>query len=682
MMKKIFCLLLLVAFPLIFSCPVLAQDVPYEGYTYDQYKNEQIAPALYRNDKQVSFGTSEEPASLTDMYVWEGKLYVLDSAQSQVLVLDEKMQILEKKLFYDENKSRILFEQAKGLFVCEDGIYISDTTRLCVERFDWDGIRNMRYEKPQSPAYDDSISFAVTKIIVDSGKNVYALVDGLYSGAVMFSENGDFLGFYGPNEVEMTVEMLLDQSWKKLLTDEQKSAMNRFVPIAYTSFDIDEENFVYTCSRNAISESTRVRKLNPSGKGMWDGKKLLFGDYIPENQWVSGLSNVSQIIDIDIGSDGILKILDASRGRIFLYDTNGTLLGVFGGKGNQAGTFENPIALESLERYIYVLDEKSSRITRFSSTEYGDILNQALTLYNSGEYEKALPLWKQVIARDNYSKLAYTGTGKALLQQGNYKEALEHFRLGEDRESYSEAFEEYRFQYMRENFTVIATGVLLVMILLLAVRKLKKDRKEAAKKTSHWAMLKAPVTTLQDLLYKKQLSAMVATIIVVSWFGLEIVKFFGTGFIFNPNSPADFNIFLPLMSTIILYVLFVVVNWAVSTLTDGKGTLRTIYCSTSYVLLPYLLTQAAVLVLSHVFVLEEQAFLTFILLTGYVWSGILLLIVLTTVHDYTIGKACGNLFLTLFGMLILVFLLFMAIVLFEHVANLFMTIYNELTLRM
>ncbi len=679
MFKRIVCLLLLVLLP---CYTVSAEEIPYEGYTYDRDWNEQAAPALYRADNMNRYGTGELPSTLTDMYVYEESIYVLDSAQSQVMILDENLQVLDTMSFVDEDSNPIVFSQAKGLFVCDAGIYISDMKRACVERFSWDGVRTMRYEKPDSPAYDDSISFAVTKVIVDGGRNVYALVNGLYAGAVMFSENGDFLGFYGPNEVEMTVDMLLDQSWKKLLTDEQKSAMDRFVPIAYTSFDIDSENFVYTCSKNAISESTRVRKLNPSGKGLWDSKKLLFGDYIPESQWVSGLANVSRIVDVDITDNGILNVLDTARGRIFSYDTNGTLLGVFGGSGSQLGTFADASSLESLNQYIYVLDEKNSDITRFVCTEYGEILNQALVLYNSGEYAKALPLWEDVLARNCYSQLAYTGIGKALLQKGEYKEALSCFKLGADRESYSDAFEEYRFQYMRENFAVLVMGVVATILILFVLTKLCKRRSRQGIKTNHFAMLKAPIATLETFLYKKELSVVFATGVMLAWFVLEILKFFGTGFIFNQNNAGDFNIFLPLVSTVVIYVLFSVVNWAVSTLTDGKGSLKTIYCSMSYVVLPYLLTQMLHLILSQIFISEEQAFLTFITLTGYVWSGILLIIVITTVHHYTIGKACGNILLTLFGILIVIFLLFMMVVLFEHVASLIMTIYNELTLRM
>lgn len=661
--------------------PVLAQTVPYESYTYDHNWNEQPAPSLYSADLSAAYATEEMASSLSDLFVYTDRLYALDSAKSAVLVLDEQLQIKQEITFFDESGAPLTFSQAQGLFVCEAGIYISDTARYCVERFDWNGIRQFQYTEPENPAYDHTVPFAVTRILVDKGLNVYALVEGMYSGAVMLSEKGDFLGFYGPNEVEMTAQMLIDQSWKKLLTEQQQKAMDRFVPIAYTSFDIDPENFIYTCSKNAINESTRVRKLNPSGKGLWDGRELLFGDYIPESQWVSGLANVSQIVDVDIDENGVLRILDAARGRIFQYDSNGSLLGVFGGSGTQLGTFSNASALESMGKHVYVLDKKTSAITRFTVTEYGSLVNSAVALYNSGEYAQAKPLWLQVLSANSYCQLAYTGIGKALLQEAKYDEALEYLKLGQDRQAYSEAFEEYRFQFMRRNFGILLLAAAAAITLAWGGWWLVKKYRKAWGWTRHFGLLTAPINTLDELLYRKQLSVGFASGTVIFWFVLEIVKYFGTGFIFRTHDLADFNIFLPVMSTLVAYALAVTVNWAVSRLTDGLGTFRQIYCTAAYVLLPYLISQVLVLVLSHVFILDEQAFLTMISSAGFVWSGIMLLIVVTRVHDFTISKALANIALTIFGMLILVFLLFLMVVLMEHVLNLASTIYNELTMR-
>ena len=681
MKKRVFVILTALTLCLCCVLPAYAQQVPYESYTYDHNWKEQPAPALYEADEYMPYGGQQEGAVLTDIFVYEGSLFALDSTSGTVLQMDEKFQIQKTFTFTDEMGEPVAFSKVQGLFICQGGIYISDTGRYCLERFDWNGTRIFTYTKPENPAYDSTVPFAVTRILVDSGLNVYALVEGLYSGAVMLSEKGDFLGFYGPNEVEMTAQMLVDQSWKKLLTEEQKKAMDRFVPIAYTSFDIDRENFIYTCSKNAINESTRVRKLNPSGKGLWDGEKLLFGDYIPQSQWVTGLANVSQIVDVDIGEDGMLRILDGARGRVFQYDPNGGLIGVFGGSGSQIGTFDRATAIECMGDFVYVLDGKTSAITRFCATDYGRLVSQAVTAYNSGEYAEAKPLWMQVLARNSFCQIAYTGIGKALLQEKEYAQALSYLKLGQDRQSYSDAFEEYRFQFMRENFAVLILSGAAAVGALWLLSVLLKGNGKPGKMGIHLKMLTAPIHTLDKLMYEKKFSVGFSSGVVAIWFLLEIVKYFGTGFIFNENDPADFNIFLPIMSTVVLYVLFAVVNWAVCRLTDGLGTFRQIYCALAYILLPYVITQILVVILSHILVLDESGFLMLISLAGYLWSGLLLLCVITNIHEFTISKAVANIALTAFGILIVVFLLFLMVVLMEHMFNLAATIYNELTLR-
>ncbi len=129
------------------------------------------------------------------------------------------------------------------------------------------------------------------------------------------------------------------------------------------------------------------------------------------------------------------------------------------------------------------------------------------------------------------------------------------------------------------------------------------------------------------------------------------------------------------------YGLWVLVNWAVSTLSDGKGTARELFCASAYALLPYLAGKAIVLLLSHLLTQQEGAFLVWIEAAALGWSALLLLSVLMTLHQYSLGKVCGSIALTIGGIAVVLFLLFMAVVLFEHVSNLFMIVYNELTLR-
>ena len=100
-------------------------------------------------------------------------------------------------------------------------------------------------------------------------------------------------------------------------------------------------------------------------------------------------------------------------------------------------------------------------------------------------------------------------------------------------------------------------------------------------------------------------------------------------------------------------------NWLITTLTDGKGTMLWIFCTTGYVLLPYLICQTVALILSHVLIAEEQVFLTKVQIIGLLWSlNTVLLLTFTQLHEFTMNKTISSLLLTVLGIAIILFLLF------------------------
>lgn len=61
---------------------------------------------------------------------------------------------------------------------------------------------------------------------------------------------------------------------------------------------------------------------------------------------------------------------------------------------------------------------------------------------------------------------------------------------------------------------------------------------------------------------------------VALYFVTNVLRYFYTGFIFNMNLAAAFNILMELLSSVVLVFLWTVANWSVSTLMDGEGRLR------------------------------------------------------------------------------------------------------------
>ena len=125
---------------------------------------------------------------------------------------------------------------------------------------------------------------------------------------------------------------------------------------------------------------------------------------------------------------------------------------------------------------VYVLDRLKNNITVFEPTEYGALVEEAIITYNEGLYEESSALWKQVLARNANSKLAYNGIGKAYTQGEEYTDALEYLRYSGDKYSYSRAFGKNRLVVVRK-YGPYAFAVLVCLIAAVSVRARMRRKK-------------------------------------------------------------------------------------------------------------------------------------------------------------------------------------------------------------
>ena len=70
-------------------------------------------------------------------------------------------------------------------------------------------------------------------------------------------------------------------------------------------------------------------------------------------------------------------------------------------------------------------------------------------------------------------------------------------------------------------------------------------------------------------------------------------------------------------------VIFCIANWCLTTLFDGKGTLRDIYMLTAYALVPFILLRLPMTFVSNVLLKDEQMLFTFFNSLGLLWSCLL-----------------------------------------------------------
>lgn len=214
-------------------------------------------------------------------------------------------------------------------------------------------------------------------------------------------------------------------------------------------------------------------------------------------------------------------------------------------------------------------------------------------------------------------------------------------------------------------------------------RVLDGDKWRAYGKSLRYALhcIVRPFDGFWDLTHEKRGSMAAANTIIVLVLLTNILKLGFTSFVFYPVNWDDVNLLMEIMTFLLPFVVYVVANWCLTTLFEGKGTLKDIYMGTAYAMTPYVLIQLPLIVLSNVVTEEEGAFYIYFGYFSLIWSGFLIVASVMMIHDFLLGKAMGSLVFSLVGMLVIVFLLVLFFSLISDGFSYFYSLYKEIVYR-
>ena len=133
-------------------------------------------------------------------------------------------------------------------------------------------------------------------------------------------------------------------------------------------------------------------------------------------------------------------------------------------------------------------------------------------------------------------------------------------------------------------------------------------------------------------------------------------------------------IFLPLC-------FWVIANWCITTLMDGKGTLKDIVIATCYALKPYVLLSIPMFLASHFLTADEFGFYQFADTVIMIWVFALLFLGLMVTHDYSLSKSVLSVLLILVGVCLIIFILLLLIHIIQEVYLFIYNSYTEITFR-
>lgn len=675
-----------------------SSELPYRSYTYWEDKGSSsrtgaYGKPMYEVKALVSAGDLKlsEDSILKDAVTDKaGNIYLLDSGVSRIYILDKDCKL--KKIFKAPvyNGEALDFSGAGGIFADNGNIYIADTKNERVIVSDEDGRVKRLILLPESGYIPSDLEFQPIKVAVDSRGFTYIAVQGSYYGAMLFSPENEFLGFYGANSVQGNVVSRLKALWKRITyNDKKRSADMISLPYTLTDIVIGPEDFVYTAtgkkSENKLQKG-QICMFNPGGTDALNASDKNFAD---EKTAVYNMSEqIQNISELAVDDMGYMHLLDITTGRIYLYDRECNMLSCFGGAvggGEQMGTFGIPSSIALNGQDVLVTDSKKNSLTVFGITNYGAGVKKAQDLTLNGDYEEAFGYWEDILKQDRNSQQAYKGMAMAFYERGDYDKAMKYSKLGYDRTTYAEAFKIKRNEITERYFILLFSGVIALAAAATAFVYYKKKHllvliknkglRNALSSVAH------PAEAFRLVKEKQEGSAAVSIVLVALFYIVTVMNDTMEGFSFSSFDSEKYNAAYTLLSTVGLVILWTVSNWLVCTLNGGIGKLKEIFTVTAYCLIPVIAARLCNLILSNILIPDEAAFLTVLQTVCILYAAFMLIIGIMRIHDFEFGRFLWTTLLTVAAMMVVLFFIFLLYLLFQQIIGWIRTVYIELRYR-
>ncbi len=162
---------------------------------------------------------------------------------------------------------------------------------------------------------------------------------------------------------------------------------------------------------------------------------------------------------------------------------------------------------------------------------------------------------------------------------------------------------------------------------------------------------------------------------------LQIISYLFTGFMVNDNDQSKFNALSILTTSLFPFLLFVLANYSITTLSDGKGFMKDIINTVAYSLLPMIVCHTIALIISWFITTDTMVFYSIFIVFGWISFIFYCFIGLIVVHEYTFFRGILYLFLSFIAMAVILFIGILLITLFQQLIGFFTSIWREIILR-
>ncbi len=679
--------------------------VPYSSYIYD-YSGYWVAtphaylPGAMLDGEALGVESLNFPSDLE--YGPDGCLYLSDTGNNRILKLDGDRRLI-KIIEGMETPSGITgLNGPEGLFVNEEHLFVADTGNGRVLKLTLDGECVQEIGRPETNLLSADFGYQPKALIADSIGNLFVVAKGVNMGLLRFDAAGNFVSFFAAQDATYS---LIDYLWKPFMTEAQLERMTTFVPTEYNNVAMDDAGFLYVTTNDLDLETflasiskkdgsaAPVKKINPLGGDVLvrNGYAAPVGDIqfgLDEN----GNEAISIIADVAVGENGMYTLLDTRENRLFTYSSNGELLYAFGGRGDQIGNTDSPVAVVYQGTDLLVLDKLGGTVTVYTQTEYGALISEALAMYGEFRYEECVEVWERILNQNANFDIAYDGIASSYLNMGDYEKAMEYFSYSNNMEAYSDAYKESRNaalrQYLVPVFLAILAALFAVIWLLRYIGKRNRDDKYKDKRhrfSGHFLyafyVMTHPFDGFYDLKHEKRGSMLGATVwLLLGATGMVAAKVFSS-YLFNTVYRQDVSIPWEYITILIPVLLWVASNWCITTLVDGEGRFRDIYLFTGYAVAPVAILFLLSVPVSYMLTRDEGMYLTLIQNIGLIWAAFLFFAGNTTIHQYSGGKSVLAIAISILGIAIMIFVALLLITSYQKMASVVMDVWREISYR-
>ncbi len=664
-------------------------------YTYTLNRNNQLVPTNEAYEAVFAIRKLSDDSTLSgakDLFIdSDDYLYIADTGNKRIVVLDPNLEVLF-------SFGQDVMIKPMGIHVVDDYIYVADYGQGVVNsdigtiyKYFFDKVNNQvslenSFSSPTSPILEaENFVFRPLKIAVDKSHTMYVVNEGTTSGVLMINENNRFIDYFASNSLNLS---LMERLERIVFQNNENVYLKKNVPTPIFNIALDYSGYFYTITQdnNQDVSGNNIKKVNIGGINYFDERMYVLNDLV--DAWPGHQENVYAV---------------SSNGYLFEYDNQGNLLFSWGGKGvgnDKLGLFmsASSLAVDS-KNNIYVLDDHGNRnaIHIFRETPFASKIHEALDLYNNAKYEESIEVWQEVLRYNSMLDIAYRGVGLGYMMSTEYEQALEQFRISNDKEQYSDAFWEIRNLRLIDNMDKIIYGILSILVLVIVIKQLNRKTEIFAfvgvtknkiisnrviNEVLHmFYFLKNPADACYNVKTEKRSKVSSALIILGFLFIIYTVGLVYTGFVFNQVILEETILIKEIFKVLIPFIIFVFSNYLMSSLMEGEGTFKAIFINTTGALMPILIIYPFLILISNYLTLNEGFIYHFGLFIMILWSVILLYFNTKETHNFSVSQTFVNIFLSILFMVIIIIVLLIVYLMITQVSNFLIDIIKEVILR-